>query len=33
MSHEIYASLSGALAVWQQTELTANNLANVSTNA
>lgn len=33
MSHEIYSVLSGALGVWQQTEVTANNLANISTTA
>ena len=33
MSHEIYSTLSGMMGVWQQTELIANNLANVSTQA
>ncbi len=31
MSHEIYPSLSGALATWQQVEVIANNLANSNT--
>lgn len=31
MSHEIYPSLSGAVATWQQVEVIANNLANANT--
>ena len=31
MSHQIYPSLSGALATWQQVEVIANNLANANT--
>ncbi len=31
MSHDIYPSLSGAMATWQQVEVIANNLSNTST--